>query len=68
MIHFLYGEKIKEYFTNSNQESWNIELVDTGLDTMTGGRLKKIQNDINNILNSSIPWKKFKIILMILSV
>jgi len=41
------GEKIKEYFTNSNQESWNIELVDTGLDTMTGGRLKRIQNNID---------------------
>ena len=41
------GEQIKEYFTNSNQESWNVELVDTGLDTMTGGRLKRIQNHIN---------------------
>tara|TARA_B100000378_G_scaffold277329_1_gene277412 strand:+ start:1856 stop:2575 length:720 start_codon:yes stop_codon:yes gene_type:complete len=41
------GEQIKEYFTNSKQESWNIELVDTGLETMTGGRLKRIENHVN---------------------
>ena len=42
------GEQIKEYFTNFNLETWNIELVDTGLDTMTGGRLKRIQNHIDD--------------------
>ena len=41
------GEKIKEYFSNTNSAPWNIELVDTGLDTMTGGRLKRIQNHID---------------------
>ena len=41
------GEKIKEYFSNTNSAPWNIELVDTGLDTMTGGRLKRIQNNID---------------------
>jgi glucose-1-phosphate cytidylyltransferase len=29
-------------------ESWNITLVDTGLDTYTGGRIKRIQNYIGN--------------------
>ena len=42
------GEKIKEYFSNTNSAPWNIELVDTGLDTMTGGRLKRIQNHIDD--------------------
>ena len=28
---------------NSNSEDWNVTLVDTGVDTMTGGRLKRIQ-------------------------
>ena len=42
------GEQIKEYFTNFNSETWNIELVDTGLDTMTGGRLKRIQSHIDD--------------------
>ena len=42
------GEQIKEYFTNFNSETWDIELVDTGLDTMTGGRLKRIQSHIDD--------------------
>lgn len=37
---------------NSNIEPWNITLVDTGLTTMTGGRIKRIQKYIgdNNFL------------------
>ncbi|MDE0954734.1 MAG: hypothetical protein OR994_08655, partial [Candidatus Poseidoniales archaeon] len=40
--------KIKEYFDRSDSESWNIQLVDTGLDTMTGGRLKRIQDYVDD--------------------
>ena len=40
-------EIIKEYFENIS-EKWNIDLVDTGLDTMTGGRIKRIQKYIDN--------------------
>jgi len=42
------GEKIKEYFSQNNDENWKIELVDTGLDTNTGGRMKKIEKYIKN--------------------
>ena len=42
------GEQIKEYFDNIDSTPWNIEMVDTGLDTMTGGRLKRIQNHIDD--------------------
>ena len=42
------GEQIKEYFSKINSESWDIQLIDTGLDTMTGGRLKRIQNHIDD--------------------
>ena len=42
------GEKIKEYFSQNNDENWNIELVDTGPDTNTGGRIKKIEKYIKN--------------------
>jgi glucose-1-phosphate cytidylyltransferase len=42
------GEIIKEYFSNNNSTQWNVELVDTGTDTMTGGRLKRIQNHIDD--------------------
>jgi glucose-1-phosphate cytidylyltransferase len=32
----------------SNVEPWRITLIDTGLDTMTGGRIKKIQKYVGN--------------------
>jgi glucose-1-phosphate cytidylyltransferase len=35
-------EKIIRYFKNSKE--WNIEFVDTGIDTNTGGRIKKIEH------------------------
>ena len=33
---------------NDNNTTWNIEVIDTGVDTMTGGRLKRIQNHIDD--------------------
>ena len=36
------GEIIKEYFSNIS-EKWNINLIDTGQKTMTGGRVKRLQ-------------------------
>ncbi len=42
------GEKIKEYFGQFDSELWNIQLIDTGVDSMTGGRLKRIQDKIDN--------------------
>ena len=42
------GEKIKEYFEQFDSKLWNIQLIDTGLDTMTGGRLKRIQDEIDS--------------------
>ena len=42
------GEKIKEYFDQFDSKLWNIQLVDTGEDTMTGGRLKRIQDKIDD--------------------
>ena len=41
------AEIIKNYFESFESESWNIKLVDTGLDTMTGGRIKRIENLID---------------------
>jgi len=35
-------------YHHSKSEPWRITLVDTGLDTMTGGRIKRIQNYIGN--------------------
>ena len=42
------GNVIKEYFSKFNSSLWNIQLVDTGEDTMTGGRLKRIQDRIDD--------------------
>jgi len=33
---------------DTNAEPWKITLVDTGVDSMTGGRVKRIQNHIGN--------------------
>jgi len=39
------GEKIKEYF--SRVKKWNITFADTGENTNTGGRIKRIERFIN---------------------
>ena len=36
------GEIIKEHFKNFKSD-WNINLIDTGSDTLTGGRLKRLK-------------------------
>lgn len=33
---------------NNNSDPWRVTLIDTGLETMTGGRLKRIQKYIGN--------------------
>jgi glucose-1-phosphate cytidylyltransferase len=40
------GEVIKKYFKNKHLD-WNINLVETGKNTMTGGRLKRLDKYIN---------------------
>ena len=38
------AEIIKNYFADLNEINWNISLVDTGLDTATGGRIKRLES------------------------
>jgi glucose-1-phosphate cytidylyltransferase len=38
----------KVRYHNSGSEPWKITLVDTGLETMTGGRIKRIQKYVGN--------------------
>ena len=40
------GSLVKKYF-KQNKYPWNIKLVDTGLKTMTGGRIKRIKKYLN---------------------
>ena len=42
------GDIIKEYFSKFDFPLWNVQLVDTGLNTMTGSRIKRIQNHIDD--------------------
>ena len=39
------GDVIKKYFQNINND-WKINLIDTGQNSMTGGRLKRLQKNI----------------------
>ena len=41
------GEVVKKYFSKKFKE-WNIELIDTGQKTMTGGRVKRLQKFIGS--------------------
>lgn len=56
MDYYLYASDITFDFSNNNKmiihnnvsEPWKVTLVDTGLNTMTGGRIKRIQEYIGN--------------------
>ena len=41
------GNKIKHYLS-ANKEDWNIIFAETGLDTNTGGRIKKVEKYLEN--------------------
>ena len=41
------SEVIKNYFKNANFK-WKVNLIDTGKNTMTGGRLKRLTKYLNN--------------------
>lgn len=54
--YYLYQSDITFDFTNQNQmvvhhnvaEPWRVTIVDTGLDTMTGGRVRRVKEHIGN--------------------
>ena len=41
------GDEIKNYFKNFKKD-WKINLIDTGSDTLTGGRLKRLEKHLSN--------------------
>ena len=45
------GEQIRYYFDNFKDEDWKVHLVDTGEDTLTGNRMKQ--------LDDLIGWRTF---------
>lgn len=42
------AEIIQNYFAQAKNPSWEINLVDTGLETSTGGRIKLLEDMLNN--------------------
>lgn len=54
--YYLYGSDVTFDFSkqnaleihNNTTEQWRVTIVDTGLNTMTGGRIKRIRNYIND--------------------
>ena len=58
-FHILIGYKgkiIKNYFKNFKDKSININLIETGLNTMTGGRLKKLEKIIKKEENFILTY------------
>ena len=45
-VHIDKNQKI-EYHTSEEEENWTITIVDTGIETETGGRLKSVEKYIN---------------------
>ena len=39
---------IKNYFSKKNTKEWNVKVIDTGLNTMTGGRIKRLEKYIGD--------------------
>ena len=42
------GEIIKKYFSKNKNKKWNVKVINTGKDTMTGGRLKRLKKYLKN--------------------
>ena len=42
------GEVIKNYFKKKSKKNWKINLIETGKNTMTGGRLKRLSKYLND--------------------
>ncbi len=41
------GEIIRDYFARPSETGWRVECVDTGLDVMTGGRLRRLRDRLS---------------------
>ena len=47
-VTFDFGEKEKTIIHSTSSEKWKVTVVDTGLNTMTGGRIKRIRKYLGN--------------------
>jgi glucose-1-phosphate cytidylyltransferase len=42
------ADVMRDFFSNTKVAGWNVDLVDTGLETSTGGRIKKLESRLDN--------------------
>lgn len=54
-VHFDFKEGTKEFF-NSRFQDWKVTLVDTGIETMTGGRVRRIKEYLDNEPNFFLTY------------
>src|SRR6266849_4268084 len=47
-VTFDFSDKNKMVIHNHKAEPWKVTLVNTGVDTMTGGRLKRVKDFVGN--------------------
>ena len=50
------GNLIKKYFKRNKFKNWNIQVVDTGINVMTGGILKKLKKFLKNDNNFFLTY------------
>ena len=50
------GNIIKNYFKKNNFKNWNVNIISTGQNVMTGGRLKRIKKKLGNSENFFLTY------------
>ena len=50
------GNSIREYFSENSQDEWKVTLVDTGEDTNTGGRVRRVRELVDGDENFSVTY------------
>ena len=50
------GHVIKNYFKKNTFKNWNVNIIPTGQNVMTGGRLKRIKKKLGNIENFFLTY------------
>ncbi len=50
------GDSIREYFSENSQDDWKVTLADTGEDTNTGGRVRRVRALLDGDENFSVTY------------
>ena len=50
------GDSIRKYFSENGQDDWKVTLADTGEDTNTGGRIRRVRELLDGDENFSVTY------------